>query len=98
MPALPGLQDLPPWAAHLCLRVESFLTGVFPESLAGRPVVLAVSGGLDSIALTVILKALESRRPAARYPVPFKASLIIFLKWLLPDRVLDAALRFALGI
>jgi len=46
----------------------------------------------------VILKALESRRPAARYPVPFKASLIIFLKWLLPDRVLDAALRFALGI
>lgn len=46
----------------------------------------------------VILKALESPRPAARYPVPFGASLIIFLKWLLPDRVLDAALRFALKI
>lgn len=61
MPALPGLQDLPPWAAHLCLRVESFLTGVFPESLDGRPVVLAVSGGLDSVALTVILKALSKR-------------------------------------
>jgi tRNA(Ile)-lysidine synthase len=61
MPALPGLQDLPPWAAHLCLRVESFLTGVFPETLADRPVVLAVSGGLDSVALTVIFKALSRR-------------------------------------
>ena len=32
----------------------------------------------------VILKALRSRRPSARYPVPFKASVIIFLKWLTP--------------
>lgn len=61
MPALPGLQDLPPWAAHLCLRVESFLTGVFPDTLDGRPVVLAVSGGLDSMALTVIFQALSRR-------------------------------------
>ena len=61
MPALPGLQDLPPWAAHLCLRVESFLTGVFPDTLDGRPMVLAVSGGLDSIALAVIFQALSKR-------------------------------------
>lgn len=61
MPALPGLQDLPPWAAHLCLRVESFLTDVFPETLEGRAVVLAVSGGLDSIALAVIFHALSKR-------------------------------------
>ncbi len=46
----------------------------------------------------VILKALRSRRPAARYPVPFKASIIIFLKWLAPDRVLDRALRFILKV
>jgi len=44
----------------------------------------------------VILKALTSSRPAARYPVPFKASFIIFLKWVLPDRVLDWALRRSL--
>ena len=44
----------------------------------------------------VILKAVEARSPAARYPVPFKASLIIFLKWLLPDRVLDWAIGRAL--
>ncbi|OGR67354.1 MAG: short-chain dehydrogenase/reductase [Elusimicrobia bacterium GWC2_61_19] len=41
----------------------------------------------------VVLKALGARAPAARYPVPLKASFIIFLKWLLPDRVLDWALR-----
>lgn len=40
-----------------------------------------------------ILKALRSRRPAARYPVPFQARIIIMLKWLLPDRVLDFAIR-----
>ncbi|MFP5222566.1 MAG: tRNA lysidine(34) synthetase TilS [Acidobacteriota bacterium] len=61
MSPLPGLQDLPPWAAHLCLRVESFLTGALPDTLDGRPVVLAVSGGLDSMALTVIFQALSKR-------------------------------------
>ncbi|MBI4351853.1 MAG: SDR family NAD(P)-dependent oxidoreductase [Elusimicrobia bacterium] len=45
----------------------------------------------------VILKALRAERPSARYAVPFKASLIIFLKWLLPDRVLDRVIRRALG-
>jgi len=61
MSPLPGLQNLPPWAAHLCLRVESFLTSVFPDTLDARPVVLAVSGGLDSMALTVIIQALSKR-------------------------------------
>ncbi|HNW43947.1 MAG TPA: oxidoreductase [Elusimicrobiales bacterium] len=41
----------------------------------------------------VILKALRAASPAARYPVPFTAAFIIFLKWLLPDRVLDFAIR-----
>ncbi|MDD5208763.1 MAG: oxidoreductase [Elusimicrobiales bacterium] len=45
------------------------------------------------VVAAVILKALEAGRPAARYPVPFKASLIIFLKWLLPDRVLDWGIK-----
>ena len=46
----------------------------------------------------VILKALRSFCPAARYPVPFKASFILFLKWLLPDRLLDLAIRRLLKI
>lgn len=43
-----------------------------------------------------ILRALSSRWPAARYAVPFKARASLFLKWLLPDRVLDAAINFLL--
>ncbi len=53
--------------------------------------------GPEAVA-AVILKALRCSSPAARYPVPFKASLVLFLKWLLPDRVLDWALRCALKI
>ncbi len=46
----------------------------------------------------VILKALRANSPAARYPVPFSASGIIFLKRLLPDFVLDwAILRMLKG-
>ena len=41
----------------------------------------------------VILKALRSSSPAARYTVPFSAAVIVFLKWLLPDRVLDWGIR-----
>lgn len=48
------------------------------------------------VVAAVILKALRSNRPAARYPVPFQARIIIFLKWLSPDRVLDAAVNFLL--
>jgi NAD(P)-dependent dehydrogenase (short-subunit alcohol dehydrogenase family) len=46
----------------------------------------------------VILKALDARRPAARYSVPAKAAMIIFLKWLLPDALLDWGIRKALKI
>jgi len=46
----------------------------------------------------VILKALEARSPAARYPVPAKAALIIFIKWLLPDALLDWGIRKALKV
>lgn len=45
-----------------------------------------------------ILKALRARRPAARYAVPFRASVILFLKWLLPDRVLDWGIKRMLGV
>ncbi|MCX5786714.1 MAG: oxidoreductase [Elusimicrobia bacterium] len=51
--------------------------------------------GPEAVAV-VILKALRSKCPAARYVVTFQAKAILFIKWLLPDRVLDAALRFAL--
>ncbi len=52
--------------------------------------------GPEAVA-AVILKALEAPRPAARYAVPFKASLIILLRLLLPDRLWDWAIRKAVG-
>ena len=63
------LGHLSPWAAHLCLRVEAFLrsqagelpSGQPPGKPPDRPVVLALSGGLDSTALLVILNLLASR-------------------------------------
>ncbi|MBU2573746.1 MAG: SDR family NAD(P)-dependent oxidoreductase [Elusimicrobia bacterium] len=61
------------------------LTGKFREGYrSGAPGPERVAG--------VILKALEARRPSARYVVPFRAKAILFLKWLLPDCVLDFAL------
>jgi NAD(P)-dependent dehydrogenase (short-subunit alcohol dehydrogenase family) len=51
--------------------------------------------GPEAVA-AVILKALRSKSPAARYPVPFQAKAILFVKWLLPDYVLDAVLNLAL--
>jgi len=51
--------------------------------------------GPEVVAAT-ILKALRSSRPAARYAVPFQARLILFMNWLLPDRILDAGINFLL--
>ena len=52
--------------------------------------------GPEVVAKT-ILRALNSRWPAARYAVPFQAKAVLFLKWLLPDRVLDAGMNFFLS-
>jgi NAD(P)-dependent dehydrogenase (short-subunit alcohol dehydrogenase family) len=51
--------------------------------------------GPEAVAETV-LRALRAKRPAARYAVPFQSRVLLFLKWLLPDRLWDAALNFLL--
>jgi len=61
MPAPSGLQDLSPWGARLCLKVEAFLKGLIPDGLEGRTLVLALSGGLDSTALALIMRLLAPR-------------------------------------
>lgn len=53
--------------------------------------------GPEAVA-AVILKALRSRSPAARYAVPFSAGVLLFLKRLVPDALLDRVLRAALKI
>jgi len=45
----------------------------------------------------IILKALTSGRPAARYAVPFQAKVLLFIRWITPDRIWDAAINFMLG-
>jgi NAD(P)-dependent dehydrogenase (short-subunit alcohol dehydrogenase family) len=52
-------------------------------SWAGRP---------DDIA-RLVEKALTARRPAPRYAAPAHAKLFLFLKWLLPPRVIDRLVR-----
>jgi NAD(P)-dependent dehydrogenase (short-subunit alcohol dehydrogenase family) len=44
----------------------------------------------------VIVKAAGCRNPAPRYAVPFKASLILLARWLVPDRLWDLVIRMAL--
>jgi NAD(P)-dependent dehydrogenase (short-subunit alcohol dehydrogenase family) len=74
-----------PYAAMTDTLTNKFRAGY----RAGAP-------GPEVVART-ILKALRSTRPAARYAVPFQARLILLLKWLLPDCVMDLALRFLLN-
>jgi NAD(P)-dependent dehydrogenase (short-subunit alcohol dehydrogenase family) len=45
----------------------------------------------------VIGKAVSARRPRTRYAAPFTAKVILFFRWLLPDRVFDAVVRRAFG-
>ena len=40
----------------------------------------------------LLLKALKSDRPRARYHGGFMAGPILFMKWLLPDRMMDLVL------
>ena len=51
-----------------------------------------IAGQPDDIA-RLVEKALTARRPAPRYAAPAHAKLVLFLKWLLPARVLDRMVR-----
>ncbi|MDB6114219.1 MAG: putative oxidoreductase [Lacunisphaera sp.] len=51
-----------------------------------------VAGGPDDIA-RLVEKALTSDHPAPRYSGPFHAKIFLFLKWFLPDRVLEFIVR-----
>ena len=58
------LQELTPTDARLCLGVERFITRELGLSLAKRRLLLAVSGGADSMALLHILYVLRPRLSA----------------------------------
>ena len=55
------LQDMPPFAAHFCLQVEKFCRDELAVDLSGSRVLVAYSGGADSLALLLVLHALSRR-------------------------------------
>ena len=61
-------------------------------SRAGVNQLRRVAGMPDDIA-QLVEKALRSDNPAPRYNGPIHAKIFLFLKWLLPDRLLEFVLR-----
>lgn len=84
------LQDIPPRCAQLCLRVERFLREELGLDLAGKTLLLGLSGGADSTALLRLLRLLQPR-------LGFAALLAAHLDHgLRPESGRDAALVAAL--
>ncbi len=55
------LQDLPPESAHFCLHIEHFLEKELLCPLHGKTLILACSGGVDSSALLLFCRSMQSR-------------------------------------
>jgi NAD(P)-dependent dehydrogenase (short-subunit alcohol dehydrogenase family) len=76
----PVLENAGPYASYFGGFRDNYQRWM---SWAGRP---------DDIA-RLVEKALTARRPAPRYAAPAHARLFLFLKWLLPPRVIDRLVR-----
>jgi NAD(P)-dependent dehydrogenase (short-subunit alcohol dehydrogenase family) len=76
----PAIENSGPYAPYL----EGFRT-VYQRAhrIAGQP---------DDIA-RLVERALTARKPAPRYAAPMHAKLLLFIKWLLPARVMDCMVR-----
>ena len=46
----------------------------------------------------VIVKSATVKKPATRYIAPFGARMMLFLRWILPDRILDFVTRKSIGL
>lgn len=55
------LQTIPPATAHFCLKVENFVADDLKVSLHDKALLVALSGGIDSTALLIILHLLRQR-------------------------------------
>ncbi len=76
----PVLGDAGPYAPYF----EEFTEGYERfKRIAGKP---------DDIA-RLVEKALRARHPAPRYNGPFHAKLLLFLKWIMPARLIDRMVR-----
>ena len=55
------IQDLPPKWAHFALHMAKFVEDELGLQLTGKGVLVAVSGGADSLCLLILLKTLQER-------------------------------------
>jgi len=46
----------------------------------------------------LMVRAATVSRPATRYVSPFGAQVMLFLRWILPDRILDLMTRKSIGL
>lgn len=58
---MPRLQNLPPKQAHLCLEIDRFVRDELGIAFSGARLLLAVSGGVDSVALLVWATAMRNK-------------------------------------
>lgn len=69
------LQDLNPKAAHLCLGIENFITSKLNTSLKNTTLLVALSGGVDSSALLIILNCLSQKNNCTIHAAHFNHQL-----------------------
>jgi len=74
------IENAGPYAPYVANFRSAYLRA---RKIAGRP---------DDIA-RLVEKALAARHPAPRYAGPFHAKVLLFLRWLLPARTIDRAVR-----
>ncbi|MFO7717281.1 MAG: tRNA lysidine(34) synthetase TilS [Thermodesulfobacteriota bacterium] len=58
---MPRLQNLPPKQAHLCLEIDRFVGNELGVDFHGNRLLLAVSGGVDSVALLAWAAAMRHK-------------------------------------
>lgn len=64
---------------HIYFTVLDQIGKVYQNRMAAKPETIA----------DVIVKAITDKKPKARYAAPFHAKVILFLRWLFSDRIVD---------
>ncbi|MFA9394442.1 MAG: tRNA lysidine(34) synthetase TilS [Halodesulfovibrio sp.] len=70
-----SLQDLNPKTAHICLGIENFITNKLKTPLKNSVLLVALSGGVDSSTLLIILTCLAKRNDCTIHAAHFNHQL-----------------------
>ncbi|SIN76289.1 tRNA lysidine(34) synthetase TilS [Halodesulfovibrio marinisediminis] len=69
------LQELNPKTAHICLGIENFITSKLKTPLKGSVLLVALSGGVDSSTLLIILSCLAQKNGCRIHAAHFNHQL-----------------------